>query len=140
MAGINKVILIGNLGTDPEVRTLENGTKIARFSLATSEAWKDKATGEKMEATEWHKIVVWQKKAEYVEKYIKKGSKVYIEGKLKTDEYDDKDGIKRYSTNIIANVIQGLDKNPNASNHQPTAPIEEIAPPPEGDDIEELPF
>ena len=100
MAGINKVILIGNLGKDPEVRTTENGSKVATFSLATSETYKNKE-GQKVDQTEWHNIVLWRESAEIAEKYLRKGSQIYLEGKIRTRSWDDKDGIKRYTTEII---------------------------------------
>ena len=106
MAGsVNKVILIGNLGRDPEVRHSQAGAKIVNFSLATSETWKDKATGERRERTEWHRVVIFSEGlAGIAEQYLRKGSKVYIEGSLQTREYE-KDGIKRYSTEV---VLQGF--------------------------------
>ncbi len=106
MAGsVNKVILIGNLGRDPEVRHSQAGAKIVNFSLATSESWKDKTTGERREKTEWHRVVIFSEGlAGIAEQYLRKGSKVYIEGALQTREYE-KDGIKRYSTEV---VLQGF--------------------------------
>ena len=108
MSGVNKVILIGNLGKDPEVKYLENKVPVAKFSLATSETWKDKTTGEKKEHTEWHNIVLWRGLAEVTEKYLKKGQKVYIEGKLKSRSWEDKDGNKRYTTEVIADNMTML--------------------------------
>jgi single-strand DNA-binding protein len=102
MAGVNKVILIGNLGKEPESKTLDGGNTVTNFSLATSESYKDKK-GEKVDKTEWHNIAVWGKLAEVAAKYLKKGSSVYVEGKIQTRTWDDKDGNKRYSTDIIAN-------------------------------------
>ncbi len=102
MAGVNKVILVGNLGREPEVRALESGVKVARFSLATTESYKDRNTGERIDQTEWHNIVVWRGLAEIAERYLHKGSQVYIEGKLQTRSYEDKDGITKYSTEIVA--------------------------------------
>lgn len=99
MAGVNRVILIGNLGKDPEIRNLEGGVKKATFSLATTETYKGKS-GEKIDQTEWHNIVLWRGLAEVAESYLKKGNTVYIEGKIKTREYTDKDGNKRYITEI----------------------------------------
>jgi single-strand DNA-binding protein len=106
MAGsVNKVILVGNLGRDPEVRRSQAGAKIVNFSLATSDSWKDKQTGEKREKTEWHRVVIFSEGlANIAEQYLRKGSKVYIEGSLQTSEYE-KDGIKRYSTEV---VLQGF--------------------------------
>ena len=109
MAGsVNKVILIGNLGKDPEVRHLENGAVVANFSIATSETYMDKNTGQKVENTDWHDIVVWRGLAEVVEKYVKKGHKVYVEGKLKKRSWQDKEGITRYSTEVIADEMTML--------------------------------
>jgi len=109
MAGsINKVILIGNLGKDPEVRVLENGTKLARFSIATSESYTDKTTGERRSITDWHNIVVWRGLAEVVEKYLTKGQKVYIEGKLKTRSWQDEAGATKYSTEVVADNMTML--------------------------------
>ena len=103
MAGsVNKVILIGNLGRDPEVRRLENGAVVANFPLATSETYTDRNTGEKRDNTDWHNIVAWRGLAEIIEKYVKKGTKIYVEGKLKTRSYQDKDGVTRYVTEVLA--------------------------------------
>lgn len=107
MAGVNKVILIGNLGIDPEVRTLESGTKLARLSLATSESYTNKE-GARIEETEWHSITLWRGLAEVAEKYLKKGNKVYIEGKLRTRSYTDKEGIQKYTTEIIGENMEML--------------------------------
>lgn len=107
---VNKVILIGNLGKTPEVRTLENGNKVGRFTLATNEYFTNKETGEKRVTTEWHNIVVWRSLAEFSEKHLQKGRKVYIEGKLKSNAWNDKDGLTRYSTDIIADVLTVLDQ------------------------------
>ena len=108
MAGsVNKVIIIGNLGRDPEVRTFQNGGKVCNLRIATSETWKDKATGERKEKTEWHSVAVFQEGlVRIAELYLKKGSKVYIEGKLQTRKYQDQSGADRYSTEI---VLQGFD-------------------------------
>jgi single-strand DNA-binding protein len=106
--GINKVILIGNLGRDPEVRYTAGGSAVANLSVATTESWRDKQTGEKKEATEWHKVVVFGKTAEIAGEYLKKGRTVYIEGRLQTRKYQDKDGQERYSTEIVASDMQML--------------------------------
>lgn len=107
MSGINKVIIVGNLGKDPEVRTFQNGGKVCNFSVATSESWKDKQTGEKKEKTEWHSIAVFNEGlADVCEKYLRKGSKVYVEGKLQTRKWQDQSGNDRYSTEV---VLQGFD-------------------------------
>ena len=107
MASVNKVILIGNLGKDPEVRHLEGGVAVARFPIATSETFKDK-NGERQERTEWHNIVLWRGLAEVAEKYLRKGQSVFIEGKLRTNNYQDKDGVQRYSTEIVADNMTML--------------------------------
>jgi single-strand DNA-binding protein len=109
MRGLNKVTLIGNLGKDPEVQTLQENIKVAKFSLATSESHKDDK-GQAHTSTEWHNIVLWRGLAELTEKYLKKGSLVYIEGKIKTRSYEDKTGAKKYVTEIVAEEIILLDK------------------------------
>jgi single-strand DNA-binding protein len=105
--GINKVILIGNLGKDPEIQRLESGVKKASFSLATTESYKNKE-GQKVDHTEWHNIVLWRGLAEVAESYLKKGNTVYIEGKIRKRDYEDKDGVKRYITDIIADTMTML--------------------------------
>jgi single-strand DNA-binding protein len=107
MAGINKVILVGNLGKDPELRHTPQGQAVCNFSIATSESWNDKS-GQKQERTEWHRIVVWGKLGELCAKYLSKGRQAYIEGKLQTRAWDDKDGQKRYTTEVIALTVQFL--------------------------------
>lgn len=109
MRGLNKVMLIGHLGKDPEVRYLEGGAAVANFSLATDESYKNK-NGEKVQQTEWHNIVVWRQLAEIAVKYFKKGKLVYVEGRLKTRSWDDKEGHKKYTTEIIADNVVMLDK------------------------------
>jgi single-strand DNA-binding protein len=111
MAGVNKVILVGNLGKDPEVRHLEGGNSVANFTLATNEYYKDKQ-GARVERTEWHNISAWRGLAELAEKYLKKGSQVYVEGKLRTRQYQDKDQQTRYITEIIAEEISLLGGRP----------------------------
>jgi single-strand DNA-binding protein len=108
MAGINKVILIGRLGQDPEMRYTQDGTAVANFSIATSDEWKDKETGEKRERTEWHRIVAWRKLGELCGEYLSKGRQVYIEGKLQTREWQDRDGNRRFTTEIVASEVQFL--------------------------------
>lgn len=111
MSGINKVILIGHLGKDPETTHLNSGDAVTKFTLATSESWKDQ-NGQKQESTEWHNIVLWKGLAEVAEKYLKKGSKVYIEGKIKSRSWEDQEGNKKYATDIIGNSLTMLgDKN-----------------------------
>ena len=109
MAGVNKVIIVGNLGNDPEVRYAQSGAAIANISVATSDSWKDKTTGEKQERTEWHRIVMFNRLGEIAGEYLKKGSKVYIEGKLQTRKWQDQSGQDRYSTEIVADQMQMLD-------------------------------
>ena len=108
MASINKVILIGNLGRDPEVRYSANGSAICNVTLATSRNWKDKTSGEKMEETEWHRVVFYDRLAEIAGEYLKKGRSCYVEGRLKTRKWQDKDGVEKYTTEIIADNMQLL--------------------------------
>lgn len=115
MAGVNKVILVGNLGKDPEVRHLEGGNSVANFTLATNEYYKDKQ-GARVERTEWHNISAWRGLAELAEKYLKKGTQVYVEGKLRTRQYQDKDNQTRYITEIIAEEISLLGGRPGGAN------------------------
>ena len=117
MAGVNKVILIGNLGKDPEVKTFDSGAKKASFSLATSEPYTNKA-GEKQDRIEWHNVIFWGKISDVVEKYLKKGSQVYIEGRITSRSYDDKDGVKRYVTEIEGSSLTMLK---TTGNDQPKA-------------------
>ena len=107
MAGVNKVILVGNLGKDPEVRHLENGASVANFSIATSESYKDK-NGNRQEQTEWHNVVLWRGLAQIAEKYLRKGSQIYIEGKLRTRSWQDKDGNTRYTTEVVGDQMTML--------------------------------
>ncbi len=108
MASVNKVILVGNLGADPETRYMPNGDALANIRLATTESWKDKATGEKKELTEWHRVVFRAKLAEIVGQYLKKGSAIYVEGRIRTRKWQDKDGQERYTTEIEAREMQML--------------------------------
>ena len=107
--GVNKVILIGNLGADPEVRYTQNSTAIANLSIATSETWKDKQTGEPREQTEWHRCVAYRRLAEIAGEYLKKGSKVYVEGRLQTRKWTGQDNVERYTTEVVINEMQMLD-------------------------------
>jgi single-strand DNA-binding protein len=119
MAGVNKVIILGNLGKDPEVRFMPSGGAVANFSVATSETWKDKQTGEQKEKTEWHNIVMYQRLAEIAGEYLKKGSKVYLEGSLQTSQWkDQQSGQDRYKTEIKANTMQMLDGKPQGNSFQ----------------------
>lgn len=108
MASVNKVQIIGNLGRDPETRYSPSGDAVTNIAVATTESWKDKATGEKKEETEWHRITFYRKLAEVAGQYLKKGSQVYVEGKLHTRKWTDKDGVERYTTEIIADTMQML--------------------------------
>ncbi|WP_298665585.1 single-stranded DNA-binding protein [uncultured Haemophilus sp.] len=120
MAGINKVIIVGFLGNDPEVRTMPAGDLVVNISVATSESWTDKNTGEKKEVTEWHRIVIYRKLAEIAAKYLHKGSQVYIEGRLKTRKWQDNNGQDRYSTEIQCDNLQMLGGlNQDAAQNQP---------------------
>lgn len=107
MSGVNKVILVGRLGKDPEVRHLENGATVANFSIATSETYKDRQTGERREQTEWHNVVLWRGLAEVAEKYVKKGDMIYVEGKLRTRSWE-KDGVTRYTTEVVGDNMTML--------------------------------
>ena len=109
--GVNKVILVGNLGADPEVKYTAGGTAVCTLSVATSDSWKDKQTGEQQERTEWHRVKMFGRLAEIAGEYLKKGRQVYIEGSIRTDKYTDKEGIQRYSTDIIGNEMQMLGGN-----------------------------
>ena len=115
MASVNKVILVGNLGADPETRYMPNGDAVANIRLATTESWKDKASGEKREMTEWHRVVFYRKLAEIVGQYLKKGSSVYVEGRIRTRKWQDKEGQERYTTEIEANEMQMLGGRQSAS-------------------------
>ena len=123
MAGINKVIIVGHLGNDPEMRSMPNGEAVANISVATSEAWTDKNTGERREVTEWHRIVFYRKLAEICGQYLKKGAQVYIEGRLRTRKWQDQNGQDRYTTEIEGDVMQMLGTRPQsadgANNPQP---------------------
>lgn len=109
MAGVNKVILVGNLGNDPDVRYMPNGEAVTKISVATSDSWKDKQTGERREKTEWHRVTLFRRLGEVAGQYLRKGSKVYIEGKLQTSKWQAPDGSDRYSTDVIADTMQMLD-------------------------------
>ena len=122
MAGVNKVILVGNLGKDPEVRYLDNGVAVANFSLATTENYKNKA-GERVSQTEWHNIVLWRGLAEVAEKYLKKGASVYVEGKIRTKKWEDKDGNTRYNTEILADNIKMLGGKPSQEDSSSSASV-----------------
>ena len=144
MSGVNKVILIGNLGEKPELKYSSTNTAITNLSVATSESWTDKNTGQKQEKTEWHRVSVFGKLAEVISNYCDKGSKVYIEGKLQTRKWQDKNGADRYTTEVIVSgfnsVVQMLDtaKRVTITDPDQVIPIEPVAADPEFDDI--IPF
>ena len=116
MAGINKVIIVGNLGQDPEIRTMPNGEAVANITVATGESWNDKNTGERREVTEWHRIVFYRRQAEVAGEYLRKGSKVYVEGRLRTRKWQDQNGQDRYITEIQGDVLQMLDSRQSGDN------------------------
>lgn len=150
MAGVNKVIIVGNLGNDPEMRTMPNGEAVANISVATSESWTDKNTGERREQTEWHRIVFYRRQAEVCGQYLRKGSKVYVEGRLRTRKWQDQNGQDRYTTEIQGDVLQMLDSrntansvegqqtNYQARNQSSTTMSQQDLPPDNFDD--DLPF
>lgn len=117
MASVNKAILIGNLGKDPETRYMSNGDAVTNITVATTDTWKDK-NGEKQEKTEWHRVTFYRKLAEIADEYLKKGQSVYIEGRLETRKWDDKNGIERYTTEIIASDMKMLSSKQNANNKE----------------------
>lgn len=118
MAGVNKVIIVGHLGNDPEMRTMPNGDAVANISVATSESWTDKNSGEKKEVTEWHRIVFYRRQAEICGQYLQKGSQVYVEGRLRTRKWQDNNGQDRYTTEIQGDVLQMLGGRQNEQSQQ----------------------
>jgi len=156
--GVNKVILIGNLGKDPEIRYTANGAAIANVTIATSESWKDKNTGEQVEKTEWHRVVFFNRLAEIVGEYLKKGSKIFVEGRLQTRKWQDQQGQDKYTTEIVAGEMQMLDSRGggsanfnqdqsgggqyNQAPQQQAAPAKQQAPAmaPAGDFDDDIPF
>ena len=141
--GVNKVIIIGNLGQDPEVKYMPNGTAVANITVATSESWKDKNTGEQVEKTEWHRVVFFKRLAEVVGEYLHKGSKIYIEGKLKTRKWQDKNGADHWTTEIIAGEMQMLDSknNPEPGGYNAAQAASSPAPAPANNDFDDdIPF
>jgi single-strand DNA-binding protein len=143
MASVNKVIIVGNLGKDPEIRYMPNGDAVTNCTIATTDSWKDKTTGEKKEATEWHRIVFFRKLAEIAGQYLKKGSQVYIEGSLKTRKWQDKEGRDCYTTEIVADSMQMLgSRGPSSDSDQPKHASRQAAPPTGGlgDFEDDIPF
>lgn len=144
MSGVNKVILVGRLGKDPEVRNLENGATVANFTLATSESYKDKTTGEKKEITEWHNIVLWRGLAEVAAKYLHKGDMIYVEGRLRTRSWE-KEGVTRYTTEVIGDNMTMLStrrEGSSGSDYKSAASSPSVAPEPKvgGEATDDLPF
>ena len=125
MAGINKVIIVGHLGNDPEIRTMPNGDAVANISVATSESWTDKNSGEKKEVTEWHRIVFYRRQAEICGQYLQKGSQVYVEGRLRTRKWQDNNGQDRYTTEIQGDVLQMLGGRQNEQSQQNKPQVQE---------------
>lgn len=143
MASVNRVTLVGNLGKDPESRFMPNGDCVCNFSIATTESWKDKNSGEKKEVTEWHRIVIFRKLGEIAAQYLKKGSQVYLEGKLKTRKWADKDGQDRYTTEIEATEMQMLgSKGPQSDSVPADKQLQQRAAPKSSDpfDDQDIPF
>jgi single-strand DNA-binding protein len=142
MAGINKVILIGRLGSDPEVRYTPSGVAVANFNIATSEEWKDKDSGEKKERTEWHRIVAWRRLGEICGEYLSKGKQVYIEGRLQTRDWEDRDGNKRYTTEIVASDVQFLGSRDSSESARPrsTSSTDYQGMPAQGPADDDIPF
>ena len=145
--GVNKVILVGNLGKDPEVRYMPNGNAVANITLATSESWKDKQTGEQQEKTEWHRVVMFRRLGEIAGEYLKKGSQVYIEGKLQTRKWQDNAGNDRYTTEIVADEMQMLGSRGGGSTGfsagaapSQSEPAPAAAAAPAGDFDDDIPF
>jgi single-strand DNA-binding protein len=135
-SGVNKVILVGNLGKDPEVRYTPGGQAVANFTIATNDAWTDKS-GQKQERTEWHRIVVWGKLAELCGEYLSKGRQVYVEGRLQTREWTNKEGAKQYTTEVVANQVvflSGGERGQGRGASRGSAPAEDFGPPPTMDD------
>lgn len=140
MASVNRVILVGNLGDNPETRFLPNGDQVANVSIATTENWKDK-TGEKQSKTEWHRVIMFGKQAEIAEKYLSKGSQIYIEGKLQTRKWEDKSGVERYTTEIIADRMQMLGGKRDEDKQGASKPQSGQAPQGDFSDLEDdIPF
>lgn len=151
--GVNKAILVGTLGNDPDTRYTATGAAVANISIATNESWKDKGTGELQERTEWHRIVFFNRLAEVVGEYLRKGSQVYVEGRIQTRKWTDKEGIERYSTEIVANEMQmlggkssgGARKSestspPPANNHEPSSPAAQTQTAASDDFDDDIPF
>lgn len=126
--GVNKVILIGNLGNDPETKYMPSGNAVTNLTIATSESWKDKQTGQPVERTEWHRVVFFNRLAEIAGEYLRKGSKIYIEGSLRTRKWKDKQGVERYTTEIVASEMQMLDSRADGQSSGPAPKQQQAAP------------
>ena len=141
MASVNKAILIGNLGKDPELRYTPAGVAVCTFSLATTEKWRDKTSNEQRESTTWHNIVLWRRQAEIAKEYLSKGSPVYIEGRIQTRSYDDKEGNKKWITEIVGDRLQLLGRRGEGGDHSSQAPAPEMSEaPPLTEEDDDLPF
>jgi len=127
MASVNKVIIVGNLGADPEMKYTQNNTPVTNFRIATTDVWSDRQTGEKQERTEWHRIVAWGRLGEICSQYLRKGKQVYIEGRLQTREWEDRDGNKRYTTEIVAQTMQMLGRRGDEEGYRPPREAAEAA-------------
>jgi single-strand DNA-binding protein len=142
MSGVNKVIIVGRLGSDPEIKTVSSGQSVCRLSVATSENWTDRE-GQKQERTEWHRVVVWGKMAEICGQHLSKGRQVYLEGRIQTRSWEDQQGQKKYTSEIIANTVQFLGSNDRASTGQSMGSnmgSQDFGPEPSFDSNEEIPF
>ncbi len=144
MSGVNKVILIGNLGREPEIKYATNGAAIANMAIATSESWKDKQTGQQQDKTEWHRVVVFGKLAEIVQQYVHKGSKVYVEGQLKTRKWQNKEGVDQYTTEVVLSgfggVLQMLDSRNSSPKQEHVPKVADPITPVDGGFDDDIPF
>ena len=132
---VNKVTLVGNLGRDPEVRAMQNGDKIVQLSIATSDRWKDKSSGEQKEKVEWHRVVLFNRLAEIAQEYLKKGSQIYVEGKLQTRSWQDDKGEKKYTTEVVAKELTMLGSKSSSNQEGAVSQMDEQKPPPIDDEI-----
>ena len=140
MSSVNKALIIGNLGQDPEIKYTQSGSPVANLSVATSERWKDKNTGEQKEQTEWHRVVVFGRLAEIAEQYLKKGSKVFIEGKIQTRDWEDADGNKKYTTEVVAREMTMLDSRASTGARVPSSDDSDKGAPKDDKFEEDIPF
>jgi len=141
MSSVNKALIIGNLGQDPDIKYTQSGSPVANLSVATSERWKDKNTGEQKEQTEWHRVVVFGRLAEIAEQYLKKGSKIFIEGKIQTRDWEDAEGNKRYTTEVVAREMTMLDSRSSMGSDAPSSSDSSVKDVAKDDNTEEdIPF